>query len=283
MQSRQYMRHESMNKSPFALALITGASSGIGESLAKLLASKGIHLILCGRNEERLKKLASELSVHGSVTSLIADLSEEAGRKKIVSMIHEKAPDLVINNAGYGFYGEALAAETKEMLKLMEVNGMAVLELSLEAARTLISREKKGVILNVSSAAAFQIFPYFAVYAASKAFVNSFTESFDEEVREYGVRVLAACPGMVATNFRVHAGETEKEERSTNVMSSAFAAEHIWDQIEKRKKIYIFNWPYRAMTFLTQHLLPKWLVAAILPKTILKRLAKKEIIKLPHV
>lgn len=271
-----------MNKSSFSLALITGASSGIGESLARLLASKKINLMICGRNEERLKKLMDELSTQVAVSCLVADVGEEAGRKKIVEAIHGKAPDLFINNAGYGFYGDALTAETKEMAKLMEVNGMAVLEFTLEAARTLISQQKGGVIVNVSSAAAFQIFPQFAVYAASKAFVNSFTESFDEEVRGHGIRVLAACPGMVATNFRRHAGEAQNDPENTKAMSSEFAAEQIWHQIEKRKKLYIFNWPYRAMTFLTQYLLPKRFVAMILRKTIEKRSAKKEIIKIPH-
>jgi short-subunit dehydrogenase len=272
-----------MNKIPFSLSLVTGATSGIGEAVAKLLANKGINLILCGRNEEKLKTLADELSKKVEVSCVTADLEDQAGRRKVIETIHQRAPDLVINNAGRGFYGDALTGKTEESMKLMEVNGMAVMELTLEAARTLVSVNKPGVILNVSSVAGYIIFPKFAVYAASKAFVNHLSESLDGEMSDYGIRVLAACPGMVSTNFRSRAGETEPTaEEQKHTMTPEFAAEQIWRQIENTKTINVFNWPYKILAFLAKYVIPNWITAMIVKKGIEKRIAKKEIIKIPH-
>jgi short-subunit dehydrogenase len=264
---------------PFNLALVTGASSGIGEELAKLLANKGINLILSGRNQERLNILAQELSSKVQVEIILADLSQPSERELLVNSIQTKIPDLVINNAGFGFYGDALSCSMDESLTLIEVDVNAVVEFTLEAARALISAGKPGVILNVSSVAAFFIFPGFSIYSASKAFINQFTESFDEEVRLFGVRALAACPGVVSTSFRQRAGGVAPIKREfPKPMTPAFAAQEIWRQIEKRKKIHIFNWIYRFFASLV-NVLPKSLVANILRKSINKRGVKQEIIK----
>ena len=120
----------------YRLALVTGATSGIGKEVCKLFAGKGINLILTGRNEEELKLLKESLSPLVSVQFISADLSTAEGRRHIVQAIHENCPDLVINNAGFGFIGEALTYQTNEQVEILEVNGKAVLELSLEAART---------------------------------------------------------------------------------------------------------------------------------------------------
>ena len=256
------------NIPPFSLALVTGATSGIGEELSRLFAKKGINLLLSGRNQEKLEALKGELSGLVKVEMLQADLNQPQERNRLIEKIHKLSPDLVVNNAGVGMYGDALCYPTQDSLDLVEVDVKAVLELSLEAARTLISLQKTGVILNVSSTAAFPIFPGFSVYAASKAFLNKFSESFDEEVRPYGVRVLAACPGVVATHFRERAGGRNPsywERKQT--MSVAFAAQEIWKQIEKRKKIHLFNWVYRLLITLTM-ILPKPWVAKLLHKII---------------
>src|SRR5687768_9770759 len=191
---------------PFTLALVTGSSSGIGESVSRLLADKGINLIIHGRKQEKLEEIAKELRQKVQVTIVNADLRYPEGRKTVVDCIHNLKPDLVVNNAGGGLYGEALSHETSSSVNLLELDGVAVLELSLEAARTLVSEGKKGVIINISSAAAFLIFPWFAVYSACKAFVVQFSESFDEEMKPYGIRVLTSCPGVVSTKFRESSG-----------------------------------------------------------------------------
>jgi short-subunit dehydrogenase len=264
------------------LAFVTGASSGIGKQLCRIFADEGIDLIITARNVDRLTALAEELRKKVNVVVCPADLSDRKQRRELIDKIHSHAPNLVVNNAGWGYYGEALTYETRVSMEMLEVDAAAVLELSLEAARAMISKGKKGVIMNVSSAAAFQIFPCFSVYAASKAFVNLFSESFDEEMRPYGIRVLAACPGTVDTNFRAFAAnESEKRTPSQPVMSVEFAAGEIWRQIKKRKPLHIFNWKYRLGTFLSYYLLPKRFVVWILRRAIKGRHAPRQIIKNP--
>ncbi len=263
---------------PFSLALVTGASSGIGEALCHLLAGKGVELIIAGRNKERLQQLAAQLQVKATIVP--GDLSLPADRLRLIEKIREAKPDLVINNAGYGLYGEALSYETQTQMDILKVDIDAVVELSLEAARKMVSSKKEGVIVNISSAAAFQVFPCFAVYAASKAFVNHFSESLDEELRHYGIRVLASCPGMVATHFRARAsGEEISPGSSSLVMTASFAANEIWGQIEKRKPIHVFNWKYRLGTWLTRYLIPKKWAIKIVRSNVEKRYTHRPIIE----
>jgi short-subunit dehydrogenase len=165
--------------SRFQLALITGASSGIGEELAYLFADEGISLILSGRDQTRLEAVASKCRKKVAVELLVADLATADGRACHCNLIWDKTPDLIVNNAGFGFYGDVLSYPTKVMSQMLDVNCKAVMELTLEGARAMIASKKKGVVLNVSSAAAFQIFPYFAVYAATKTYVNAISQSFD--------------------------------------------------------------------------------------------------------
>ena len=261
-----------MKKKKFQLALVTGASSGIGEALTRLLADQGINLLISGRNTAKLNQITQELQSKVKVESFSADLVSESGRQIVVDKIHRHAPDLMINNAGVGSYGEALSHPTQEQLDMLTLNGTAVLEFTLEAARTMVVKNKQGVILNVSSAAAFQIFPCFAVYAASKALVKHFSESLDEEMKPYGVRVLTACPGMVATHFVSRAGG-EPSGRRKNIMSPERAAQQIWWQIQKGKAVHTFDWKYRLATFLTHYVVPKKLLSLILRKEIEKRVS----------
>jgi uncharacterized protein len=266
-----------MQKKPaFKRALVTGASSGIGEALSLLLAEQGIDLIVSGRNQERLENLAERIKDKVNVEIVPADLAVPSKRESLIATIRRTVPDLVINNAGFGLYGEALKTDAETQMHILEVDAAAVLELSLESARAMVAAGKKGVILNVSSAAAFQVFPCFAVYAASKAFVNQFSLSFDEEMRHYGIRVLAACPGVVATKFRLNAGGTEDRESSEplGVMSASFAAKEIWQQIQQRKPLHIFDWKYRILTFLSR-LFPRRWVANAVRTSIEKRMKTK--------
>lgn len=268
-----------MKTPPFQRALVTGANSGIGLALCRLLARKGISLMMTGRDEGRLNLAAEELRKYVDVIAFTADLAECSQRKIITERIFEFVPDLVINNAGFGLYGEILSHETEKQMNIIRVDVAAVLEFSIEAARALVSANKKGVILNVSSAAGFQIFPLFAAYASSKAFVNSFSEAFDDEMKPYGIRVLAACPGVVDTRFRERASESAqtKETHSGLSMTQDYAAEEIWKQIQSGKPVHIFNWKYRFLTFITK-LLPKRLVLRLLRRSIEERHKPREII-----
>lgn len=259
--------------------LITGATSGIGRALCDLFTDPGYILIVSGRNPELLCEVKKSLENKVPVLTVQADLSVKEERKRIVDLIRRYAPEYVINNAGFGLYGDCLTYTTDRQADILEVNGKAVLELTLEAARTLVSKKKKGVICNVSSAAAFQVFPGLAVYAASKAFVNSFSQAFDQEMRPYGIRILASCPGPVSTAFGERAGGRKNGYKSYGVLTPEFVASEIRRQIQESDPLKIIDWKMRAAAYLS-YLIPKNLLAPILRKNILRRLEPRTFIKI---
>lgn len=247
----------------FKCALVTGASSGIGEAVARLLASKGIALIITGRNRDRLEKLAAEFERRVNVEIVVADLSRPIERAIVTAMIREKVPDLLVNNAGSGLYGDIIEHTNEMELEIVRLDVEAVVELTMEAARALAAAKRQGVILNVSSVSPYFIFPKFAVYSASKAFINQFTQSTDWELKAKGIRVLAACPGFVSTRFRERAGGKTSKKEMKQAMTTEYAAEQIWWQIQKGRPIHIFSFQYRILAFLATYLMPKSWVAKI--------------------
>jgi uncharacterized protein len=193
-------------------ALITGASSGIGEAFAEILAARGMNLVLVARSADKLHTLAQTLSQqHGIRAEVVpADLSREGAAQEVYR--HTQAlgvpVDLLVNNAGFGTYGgfDTLAAE-REHEELM-LNVTALVDLTHAFLPAMVERKDGGVI-NVASIAAFQPVPYQAVYGASKAFVLSFSLALWAEYRKLGVRVVALCPGPTATNFFTLLGPDE--------------------------------------------------------------------------
>lgn len=266
------------------LAWITGASSGIGECLAHRLAREGIPLFLLGRDAHRLHSVAQSVESLVPVEQLSLDLALPGQRKELVELLREKKPDLIVNNAGYGLYGDALSHETEKALEMVEVNVQALLQLTLEGARVLAAEGRGGTILNVSSVAGFQAFPRSAVYAATKAFVNSLSESLDDEMREHGIRVLAACPGVVATRFSSRAaGKGERVDSSLKLsMSGEFAAQEIWEQICRCRQTHVFDWRYRWMVRLSKYLLPKSVVRKTLRDRISERIQRSDWLPPPN-
>jgi uncharacterized protein len=260
-----------------SFALITGATSGIGKKLTELLAEKGFSLLLIGRNQEELSLLKKQFPQE-SIEIHRADLLQPEGRSVVVTLIRERVPDLVINCAGLGLYGDALSYSTEEQLAILEVNINALVEITLQAARTLFFKKKKGIILNVSSAAGFDFYPGMAVYAASKAFVTSFSEAFDFEMQKSGIRILTSCPGMVETNFQFRAGEVQQN-NPVKMMNSNYVAKEIWEQIQSLQSVKIIDWRYRMINIFS-YLIPKqWLAAAkkaVIEKRIQKRPYKEE-------
>lgn len=261
----------------FSLALVTGATSGIGEALSRLLASQGIDLIITGRNISKLEELATELGTKVHVDCFSADLASQDDRQKVIRKIYEKIPDLVINNAGFGLYGPALTHTTASQLEILNVNGNAVLEITMEAARALATRSKAGTIMNIASAAAFQVFPELAIYSAAKTFVVQFSQALNIELKSQGIQVLAACPGMVATDFSRRAAKEKEPFLLTSAISSEEAAKHIWDQIQSANPVYIFDWKTRWMTYLSR-IAPKCIVAMVLRSKIRRRTPDRPII-----
>lgn len=254
-----------MHNRKFSLAFVTGASSGIGEALAILLADKGIELIIHGRNIESLNRIQHILAAKTKVNLISADLANRADRMRVIEMIQHRKPDLLINNAGFGLYGPALSHEIEKEMEILEVNGNAVLELTLEAARAMMSARIKGVILNVSSCAGeLPISPGFAVYSASKSFVNHFSQSLDVELQPAGIRVLSAAPGFVNTNFNKRAGG-KASSLNKLAMTADFAGEQIWQQIQNETPLHLFDWKTRFLLRCAK-LFPKNWVASVLHK-----------------
>ncbi|MGH9353634.1 MAG: SDR family NAD(P)-dependent oxidoreductase [Terriglobia bacterium] len=192
-----------------AYALVTGASSGIGECFARALAKRHSNLALVARSGEKLKALAEELSAAYAVKAetFALDLSEPGAAQKLVEMLKSRGieVDLLVNNAGFGAQGEFWKVSLEKQEQMLRLNVHALLELTHLLLPPMVARRSGGVI-NVSSTASFQPLPYTSVYAASKAFVTSFSTGLAEELRPHGVKVITLCPGTTRTKF-FEAGE----------------------------------------------------------------------------
>jgi short-subunit dehydrogenase len=182
--------------------VVTGASSGIGLEFARVLARRGQPVVAVARRLDRLQALAKEASAAGGrIDPLAADLATEEGVQSVAQRMQQLGEvELLINNAGIASGRDFAAASLDHEVGAVRVNIEAVLKLTHAALQTMLPR-RRGAIINLASLVAFQPFPHFAVYAATKAFVLSFTEALAEEVRGTGVRVLALCPGSVATEM----------------------------------------------------------------------------------
>ncbi|HEX7124785.1 MAG TPA: SDR family oxidoreductase [Thermodesulfobacteriota bacterium] len=195
-----------------SLALVTGASSGIGEVFARRLSARGLDLVLVARRAERLERLAAELRPSGRRVEVIAlDLARPGADAALEAEVARRGLEVgwLINNAGFGFHGAAVDLDPARQADMIQLNVGAVAALARRFLPPMLARGA-GVVLNVASTAAFQPVPYFAVYAATKAFVRSFSEALAEEVEGRGVRVVCLCPGPTATEFFDRSGLSPK-------------------------------------------------------------------------
>ncbi len=192
-------------------ALVTGASAGIGKALAEELATGGTHLILTARRKERLEELAARLSTKYRIQAevLVADLAEQSEPDRIFAFTKAQGikVELLINNAGFGVYGEFSGAQIHRLLEMVQVNCSAVVHLTRLYLSEMMAR-RRGDVLILSSTAAFQGVPYISTYAATKAFDLLFAEGLAEEMKPHGIRVCALCPGSTESEFHEIAGQT---------------------------------------------------------------------------
>ena len=186
-------------------ALVTGASSGIGREMARIVAAEGTDVVVVARDEERLKALAAELPV--DVEVLVADLSDPAQLAAVERRVidPERPVDLVVNNAGFGTYGKLVDADIDAEEREIAVNVTAVVRLTYAALGAMVGRGR-GAVMNVSSVAGLQATPGNATYGASKAFVASFGESVAGELAGTGVTLTTVLPGYTRTEFAERAG-----------------------------------------------------------------------------
>jgi len=184
--------------------LITGASSGIGEAFARRLAAEKHNLVLVARSENKLHELCDELMLQHKITAhyVAVDLIEYEADKRLFDETEKYGLEIdwLINNAGYGSMGDFARLDLETELEMVSLNVMALVALTHRYLGKMRER-KSGVIINVASTASFQPVPFMATYAATKAFVKSFSEAVAEESRPFNITVTALCPGPTETNF----------------------------------------------------------------------------------
>ena len=186
------------------VALITGASAGLGVEFARQLSARGHRLVLVARRKERLEELAKEL---GNARAVALDLSEDDAAAKLIADLqaHGETVGLLVNNAGFGLIGRFAELDAKRQRQMIDLNVGVLTDLCRAVAPGMIER-KSGAILNVASTAAFQPGPKMAVYFATKAFVLSLSEALHEELKPHGIKVSCLCPGPTRTEFGDVAG-----------------------------------------------------------------------------
>lgn len=190
-------------------ALITGASSGIGLELAKCFAGHGFDLVLTARTQKALEKVADDCRQQWGVNAVVIakDLGQPAAPREIFDELKNKniTVDALVNNAGFGTHGRFDKIDFDLEINMLQVNVIALTALTKLFVDGMIAR-RRGWILNVSSTAAFQAGPLMAVYFATKAFVQSFSEAIAVELAEFDIKVTALCPGPTPTGFQKRAG-----------------------------------------------------------------------------
>ncbi|MFC4761310.1 SDR family NAD(P)-dependent oxidoreductase [Fructobacillus durionis] len=213
------------------LALVTGASSGIGKEFAYRLAEKGSNVILVARSTDRLITLADELEKQYGITAypFPADLSDPASINDLYEKIQKEnlSVDILVNNAGFGLYGSFKENSADEYQKMVDLNINSLIRLT-SLFLPEMQEKKSGIIINLASLLGFAPFPYMSVYSATKAFVLSFTESLWAENQKTGVQILALAPGATKTDFYDVAGSSAMpggiNRTAADVVTTAFKA-----------------------------------------------------------
>lgn len=235
-------------------AIITGASYGIGEALAKKFAQNGIDVILIARTEGKLLQVKEEIEKMGGRAYIFpADLTK-VDLKKLYDEISQKlSPDILVNNAGFGTIGRFHELDTKREVEMVELNVRVLLELTSYFLKDRISRGGGGLIINISSLAGFFPIPNMATYAATKAFVLSFSEAIRREVEDFGIKVITICPGGIKTEFQKRAGVPEDIYFMQKYMNVDDAVELMWRAIKKGKSPYIPGLTNSIYGFIVRH------------------------------
>lgn len=185
------------------VALITGASSGIGAEYARQLAAQGFDTVLVARRKEKLEKVAGEIGKNGGMHEvLVADLSREADILNVAKRIREiNNLDVLVNNAGFGTLGSFQDVDMKQQFDMLSVHVNATVQLSRAAVDVMLPN-KRGAIINLSSLAAVTWYSDHVMYCSTKAFTRAFSESLQVDLKKIGIRVQALCPGYTKTQFR---------------------------------------------------------------------------------
>ena len=245
------------------VTLITGASAGIGTEMARVFASNGHRVALVARRADRLAKLAGEIAAAGGAAPIVipCDLQQPDAGDKIASTLAAAGLEVeyVVNNAGFGLFGNAIELDRAEQLSIVAVNIRTMTDLSLRFSDQLIRH--RGGILNVGSIAGFLPGPGMAVYYASKAYVLSFSEALRQELAPFGVRVTALCPGPVPSEFQARAGFAPGFDSAILNVSAAAVAQAGYRGLMANKRVVLPGLGIKIVPFLLR-LFPRGFILA---------------------
>ena len=256
--------------------LITGASSGIGEAFARKLAASGRDVLLVARSEDKLVTLCNELGRLNRIRAqyIVLDLTLPEAPRQLFEEVQKRGLeiDILINNAGFGVMGDFAKIDLERQLKMIDLNVKALVELTYRFLVPMRARGS-GSIINVASTAGFQPVPYMTAYAATKAFVLSFSEALWEENRVYGIKIMALCPGVTDTNF-FEAAQTEKPPMRV-MQSPEEVVEAALSGIERGKSHTISGWTNLFMIE-AERLVPRSFVARMVGRMMRPRYGTDE-------
>jgi hypothetical protein len=249
--------------------LVTGASSGIGLEIARVLAARGYDLVLSARSKDALDSLAAELAAHHGIAArvVVADLAQIGAAAELHQRIAQAGMpiEVLINNAGFATYGPFADADPEVEREELNVNIVALTELTKLFLTGMLAR-RSGRILNVASTAAFQAGPLMAVYHASKSYVLHFSEALAEEVRGSGVTVTAVCPGYTATGFQKRARIANSKLFESGTPTAAAVAEIAVDAMFRGRTLVIPGFTNAAMAWLVRFF-PRRAVAHVIRRS----------------
>jgi short-subunit dehydrogenase len=249
--------------------LVTGASAGIGRQFAVQLAQRGANLVLCARNEQRLRELGDELKTE--VRIIAADLATPTGVQHLLDRLDalDVSIDHVVNNAGIGGAGHFARQTLEQQIEISALNCDALLRITRHLLPGFLARQSGGFI-QIASTAAFQPVPYMALYGATKAYVLHLTQAIAEEIRDSGVRMLALCPGPVPTEFQERAGYTLTGMQKKNHMSAEAVAHKGLVAYERGQRVCVPGFTNSAQTFV-QRFFPRdfitWASAVVMKRS----------------
>jgi uncharacterized protein len=247
------------------VALITGASAGIGAELARIFASRGHRVALVARRADRLTALAGEIVAAGGAAPIViaCDLTQMGAGDKIAEALTAAGVEVeyVVNNAGFGVFGKAIQRDRADQLDIITVNIRALTDLSLRFADQLIRH--RGGLLNLGSIAGFLPGPGMAVYYASKAYVLSFTEAMRAELAPHGVRVTVVCPGPVPSEFQARAGFAPGFDSTVLNVMPADVAKQAYDGLMANKRAVLPGFGIKLVPFLLRLFPRSFVLAAV--------------------
>ncbi len=246
-------------------AVITGASSGIGESMARQMGAQGMNLLLVARRLDRLEALGAELKEQYQIEyqAIDADLSLAHEAKQVFerATAQGRVVQVLINNAGVGVYGPFQHYDVEQYLKMIQINVTALMELSYHFVGHMRTHGKVSYIGNVGSIASYLSVPYFSVYGATKHFVKEFSEALSYDLKKSNISVTLIAPGGTYSEFTERSGQILKASAHTNMMTSEAVAKIGLQGLFKRRRAIIPGWTNCVAVLFPRFFPAKWMLA----------------------